>query len=197
MSKQKWRHYIKQKLADIPDIEFIRLCEKIKQNLFQNKLWLEAETVGITLAFGREIETQTIIEKGWEQGKRIAVPKCDSHLRKMTFFEIESFEQLAKGEFHFIEPNPTKTTAVVSKENMDLLIVPGLVFDREGYRIGYGGGYYDRYLADFPHTTLSLALELQVVDNIPHEPYDIPVQILVTEKNTYRFQGGCGDDANV
>lgn len=85
------------------------------------------------------------------------------------------------GYFGLDEPDVKKTTPV-KKDAIDLLIVPGLVFTKKGYRVGFGGGYYDRYLTDFTQPTVSLVHTKQFVEDFPIEPFDIPVQYLVTEK---------------
>ena len=72
-------------------------------------------------------------------------------------------------------------TELVEKKNIDLIVVPGVVFDRQGYRIGFGGGYYDRYLSDFEGKRIALAFDEQVIEAVPRESHDLPVHILITE----------------
>ena len=99
----------------------------------------------------------------------------------MTFREITSFSQLEVVYYGLQEPVEEQTSAVIHNE-IDLLFVPGLSFETKGYRLGHGGGYYDRYLAQYQGETVSLAFPVQVVDEIPVEPFDIPVQKIVTNK---------------
>jgi 5-formyltetrahydrofolate cyclo-ligase len=98
----------------------------------------------------------------------------------MEFRELRSLEDLENVYMDLYEPIVTKTE-VVPSEKIDLLVVPGLVFDRSGYRIGYGGGYYDRYLAHFKGAAVSLAFNDQIGENLPHEEFDIPVEQVITE----------------
>ena len=85
------------------------------------------------------------------------------------------------GNFGISEPD-TQKAKEIDKNQIDLLLVPGLIFTRDGYRIGFGGGYYDRFLTDFVQPTVSLASTKQLVDDFPVEPFDIPVNYLLTEE---------------
>lgn len=146
-------------------------------------VWKEARSIGITLSINGEVETREIIQEAWKLKKLVAVPKTDPKLHELAFYALESFEQLEPGHFGIMEPK-IDSTSIVNSNDIDLLFVPGLVFDRKGYRIGYGGGYYDRFLAQFSNKTLSLAFSFQVVDEIPRFDYDKPVDCIITEKET-------------
>ncbi|AYC29572.1 5-formyltetrahydrofolate cyclo-ligase [Paenisporosarcina cavernae] len=139
------------------------------------------QKVGITISHYPEIETRHIIEKLWELGKKVVVPKCTHKTREMDFYEITSFDQLENVFLYLQEPNPQKTT-LASKESIDALIVPGIAFNKEGYRIGFGGGYYDRFLAGFKGDTVSLAFTEQLRMDVPVEKYDLPVDMLITSQ---------------
>lgn len=154
--------------------------EKILQNLLSSSLWKDARTIGVTVSQGFEWNTRPIIESGWKQGKTICVPKCVPKEKKLIFYELEDFGQLEKSYYNLLEPETEKTTKV-EKPQIDLLIVPGLVFDKNGYRVGFGGGYYDRFLMDFPNKTVSLAHSGQIRGDLPVDSHDIPVQHLITE----------------
>lgn len=150
--------------------------------VFETSWWQKATVIGITISQPFEINTSFIINRAWKEQKVVAVPKCypkDNH--RMEFFQITDYNQLEKGYANIMEPDVHKTS-VIKKEAIDLLFVPGLLFDQDGYRIGFGGGYYDRYLSNFKQTTISLANTEQLVKMLPKEPYDLPVEHLVTEK---------------
>ncbi len=104
------------------------------------------------------------------------------------FFILDTYDQLETVYHGLLEPKPSETVRV-NKQDIDLLIVPGLLFDKGGFRIGFGGGYYDRFLTDFPNQKLSLAGSFQVVENLPSESYDIPVDSIITEQGMLH-QGG-------
>jgi 5-formyltetrahydrofolate cyclo-ligase len=137
--------------------------------------------VGITLSAFPEVDTWRLIEKLWSLGIRVAAPKCDSKKRSMQFYEITSFDQLEIVYMQLHEPIPNKTNKVAS-ENISYLIVPGVVFDLSGFRIGYGGGYYDRFLSTYDGPTISLAFDEQLVEKVPTENFDLPVQVVITDK---------------
>lgn len=172
-----------QHLHSLSKGDHITLSEKIEASLYTQKEWQEAKVIGITLSMGKEVHTDSIIERAWKEGKKVAVPKCERGTGKMTFRCITNFDQLETVYMNLREPIPS-ITEIVGPEQMDLLIVPGVVFTREGIRIGYGGGYYDRYLENYEGNTLSLAFHFQVVSYIPAEPFDQPIQKIITEKET-------------
>lgn len=159
--------------------------ERIHIKLLMEETLKNSETVGITLSAFPEVETWSLIEKLWSNGKKVAVPKCNPKERTMQFHRIDSFDQLEVVYMMLKEPIPEKTTKV-DPSNIDVLIVPGVVFDRNGYRIGFGGGYYDRFLSDYGGDTISLAFDCQIVDAVPTERYDLPVKCILTE--TKRIQ---------
>src|SRR5699024_2067240 len=164
--------------------------EQLQVTVFQTDLWKKSQSVGITISQeGKEWDTRRIIEQGWKEGKRIAVPKCFHDDRSMTFYEFQSYDELEVVYFNLKEPIPNESR-IVHKNHLDILFVPGVVFDSSGYRIGFGGGYYDRFLADYKHVTLSLASEKQLVPRVPKESHDIPVDYLVTEQGLIETSRG-------
>src|SRR5699024_7963953 len=155
-----------------------------KQLLFQLtqfNCWERASAIGITASQKIEWDTKIIIETAWSQNKKVYVPKCYPEKKQLIFYELDSFNQLENGYANILEPNPNVTFSA-NKEQIELLLVPGVLFDRRGYRIGFGGGYYDRFLQDFPNKTVSLASEYQMAESLPNSPFDIPIQQILTEK---------------
>ena len=164
--------------------EKLTVEEKLMEELFRSELWAEANTIGITISMDFEWDTRPIIIAAWEAGKKIAVPKCRPGNREMDFYEIGSFSHLEVSSFGLEEPS-TANCEHTKKEDIDLMVVPGVAFDRRGYRIGFGGGYYDRYLADFQGASLSLCSSFQLYDELPAEPYDVPVDRLIVQQATF------------
>jgi 5-formyltetrahydrofolate cyclo-ligase len=136
-----------------------------------------------------EIDTGAIIQAAWLQKKRTAVPKADPARKTMDFREIQSLDQVKPMFAGIREPVEEGTFSVVPGD-IDLLIVPGLVFSENGYRIGFGGGYYDRYLDRFQNSTAALALECQMKQELPTERFDRPVNVIVTEERVIRVTDG-------
>lgn len=185
MGKDELRKGMLIALDKIGLIERKKAEKAMHNHLFESALWKEAEMIGVTLSTSKEWDTKEIIEKAWIDGKRVCVPKSIHGTRALHFFEITAFTQVEKGYFDLLEPIISETERV-DEAAIDLMIVPGLIFTRSGYRIGFGGGYYDRFLEYFDKTTVSLLHSNQLVDAFPVESHDIPVQYLITEKGLMR-----------
>lgn len=171
---------MRHKLESTSIEERKKIEQSISETLLSSAVWQQAKVIGITISQGIEWDTKSIIRKAWQQGKTICVPKSYPQEHKMVFYKINSFTQVVKQYGNLLEPIP-QCTERMKKSQIDLLIVPGLLFDQWGFRIGFGGGYYDRFLSDFPNETLSLLSRSQLVDKIPTEVYDIPVNCLIME----------------
>lgn len=184
MGKEKQREEMKKRLSGISKNQYDLKSQKIHQTLFLSADWKKAQTVGVTVSRVPEVDTISIIEQAWLEKKLVAVPKCHPRDKSMEFYLLKSFDELETVYFGLREPDPTRTRPC-EKSAMDLILVPGLVFDKNGYRIGFGGGYYDRFLTDYNGTTVSLAFEEQVKEVVEHEPFDIPVSKIMTDETTY------------
>lgn len=128
-----------------------------------------------------EVDTMSIIRQALNDGKQVAVPKCTDKNGKMEFYYISSLNQLEKGTFGIMEPKKDICEQVTDLES-GLCIVPGICFDMFGYRIGFGKGYYDRFLERFGGITVGLCYSKCTEHELPKGNYDKPVDILVTEK---------------
>lgn len=179
--KKEMRKQIREKLATLSKAEYDRKSDFIAKNLFETEEWKQSKIVGLTISIFPEVDTYRIIEKAWEEGKRIAAVKCIHESKGLEFYVIDDFSQVEKGYFGLLEPVPEKT-GKVHKESIELLMVPGLAFTPKGFRLGVGGGYYDRYLPGFKGKTISLAFEEQIVNHLPLEEHDYKVKVVVTEK---------------
>lgn len=180
MDKTELRKNAISMLKSISEAERKNIEEKLTHNIVKSDVWKQSDVVGITISNGFEWNTKPIIETAWNEGKSICVPKCRPEERKLDFYRINTYEQLEVVYYNLLEPIPEETQKV-DKGMIELLIVPGLLFDRNGFRIGFGGGYYDRFLSDFPNNRISLASNAQIVEGLPAEPFDIPVDSIITE----------------
>ncbi len=153
---------------------------QIYNKLITSDLYLDSKTIFIYLSFGSELDTKTIINKALMDGKKVYIPKIYKADKSMRAVNLESFKDLKKNSMGILEP--IDDSNYIEKENIDLIIVPGAVFDFNGNRIGYGGGYYDRYLEDIKeiNNKVVLAYDLQIVDFINPEPHDISFDYIVT-----------------
>lgn len=128
-----------------------------------------------------EVDTLGLIGAALKAGKRVAAPRCVPGTRQMVFFEIGSESDLEEGSFGVREPAPAHCRRAEA-DNRSLCVVPGFSFDSHGFRLGYGKGYYDRFLANFPGATVGLCYAGCVRWNLPHGRFDRSVNILVTER---------------
>ncbi|MED0947971.1 5-formyltetrahydrofolate cyclo-ligase [Bacillus mobilis] len=181
--KLRLRKQIIEHMNSLSEERYTTLSEQIAFSLYAQKEWAEAKIIGITLSMENEVNTYPIIEKAWEEGKKVVVPKCNKETRTMSFRQISNFDQLETVYMNLREPIPALTEEV-GADDIDLQIVPGVVYTGRGERIGYGGGYYDRYLVHYKGKTLSLAYSFQMVEHIPVEPFDKNVEKIITEKGT-------------
>lgn len=176
--KRILRKEMKEKLSGLSKDRKAKVERDLYRQLFQNSYWSDSKVIAVTVSQGFEWETKPIIEAGWKQGKKMVVPKCYPEESKLIFYHFENYQQLEIVYFNLLEPNPSLVSEVVASE-IDLIIVPGLVFDLNHYRIGHGGGYYDRYLKNYSGKTISLAWKDQMVKSITPESFDVPIDQLI------------------
>ena len=133
--------------------------------------------------YNHEVITKYIIEAAWKDGKEVAVPKVVG--QDMVFYKLTDFTQLEKGYFGIPEP----ARGEIAKWEEALMIMPGVAFDRNNHRVGYGGGFYDRFLEKHPNVRrVAVAFEFQMMPEVPVEPTDISPEIIVTEKEIYNLK---------
>lgn len=179
--KNPLRKKLKSQLSKMPNNLYEQSSGAIAQLLYQQTEWINSNTIGITISKQPEVNTRNIITEAWNQKKKIVVPKCYPKTRKMEFREITDFSQLESVYYGLLEPIEDKTR-LIHKEDIDLLLVPGLGYTVEGFRLGFGGGYYDRYLQDYSGHTISLAFHSQLLEDLEVESHDIAVKKIITDK---------------
>ena len=177
--KAELRKQVLQEMKAIPREQKQAIDQALTEGLLQYPFYQEANTIATYLSFPHEFQTQGLIEQALKDGKKVLIPK--TYPKGRMDFVVYNPQQLVKTSFGLLEPQGD--LEVVDASQIDLIHVPGLAFTREGYRIGYGGGYYDRYLKHFTGHTLSTVYPCQIWDFIP-EDHDIPVQeVLIDERN--------------
>ena len=164
-------------MKELPQSVKAEADSQLTQRFIQLPAFQEAKTLATYLSMGHEFSTASLIQAALQLGKRVCVPRTYPQGR-MEFVEYDP-DILEKTRFGLLEPN--ERGQVVDKSEIDLIHVPGLVFQSKGYRIGYGGGYYDRYLADFAGKTVSTIYSIQQKEFQP-DVFDQAVQeVLVYE----------------
>lgn len=139
-----------------------------------------AGSVHIFISKSDEPNTSPIIEFGWKSGKQIGVPCVLPDTPELFHSQLNSFKDLRSGALGVLEPSPERRVALIP-EIFDLVIVPGVAFDRQGGRLGYGKGYYDRFLKQTCAFRLALAFDFQVLEGVPTEKHDVPMNGILTE----------------
>ncbi len=187
MDKNAVRKQVKETLSKISKPLYEDYSYKIASRLFEDEDWINAKVIGITVSRQPEVDTYQIIRKAWEQGKQVVVPKCNPQEKHLSFRTLREFSELEIVFYGLLEPIAAFTPKV-EPDLIELIIVPGLAFTREGYRIGFGGGYYDRYLTTYSGKTLSLAFNDQIISQFPVEDHDIPVSKIITNIETIKLK---------
>ena len=158
-----------------------RADQAIFRRLVSLREYLRAEWVFTYVSKPIEVDTFAFIRKALADGKRVAVPRCVPGTREMEFYEIRSERELQPGAFGVLEPEP-EPSRLVGEGVRGLCVVPGFSFDSEGYRLGYGKGYYDRFLSRFRGCTVGACYQGCVCRLLPHGYFDRPVDVLATER---------------
>lgn len=141
-----------------------------------------ASTLMVFLSFGSEVLTDDLIRWCWGEGKRIVVPFCRLESRELTACRIDGFDELEPGHYGIRAPKEGLLRPVEGGE-IEVILVPAVAFDRRGYRVGYGGGYYDRFLPAAPQAAkIGVAFSSQIIEEIPVDVHDLPVDVIVTER---------------
>jgi 5-formyltetrahydrofolate cyclo-ligase len=168
--------------------------EAIERSVCALPEFRDADVVFTYLSFGSEVPTRGIIEAAWKAGKTVALPRCGDRPREMSWHRIRSFAGLERSGIGVEEPANSTETLIDpfhDSKRRAIALVPGLCFDERGFRLGYGGGYYDEFLRDFAGITAGLCREAHMKRSLDDfgalEPHDLPVQIVVTESRTIRL----------
>lgn len=180
--KQRLRTQARTRRDAIPAADHVARSTALLARLQALDGFASAEVVHTYVGIGSEVATLPLIEQLLEHGIRIACPRVagGDHLEHR---EIRSTNDLVEGAMKLLEPDPERCQELPISQ-IDLVLVPGLAFTRDGHRLGYGRGYYDRLLAQCEATAIGLAFEAQLVDALPGETHDRAVDIVITESET-------------
>ena len=190
--KKALRERMKAKRAALTPQKVRQLSQAAQEALMADTAWTEARQVALYMPTRGEVSTSLLLEAAWEQGKQVLLPRCRVKQHGiMDFVPCGSLDDVTAGHFGLREPRP-EIPALAWTEGEEqpalrpeLLVLPGLAFDRQGYRLGFGGGYYDRALS-YPalaHTVrVGLAYAWQIVAAVPVQLWDCPVNALCSEE---------------
>ncbi|HQT80905.1 MAG: 5-formyltetrahydrofolate cyclo-ligase [Ferrovum sp. 37-45-19] len=166
---------------------------QINENLIFNRfvseeLYSRFNSFMVYASFGNEVNTWPLIDYLYQHTTNIIFPKVDAELKVLELYRVKDREHLVPGIWGILEPDESRCEAVLI-DDIDCILVPGLAYDKEGYRIGYGGGYYDKLLANQQGHSykISIGFEFQRLERIPRESHDCPIDLLITETESYYF----------
>ncbi|TET52955.1 MAG: 5-formyltetrahydrofolate cyclo-ligase [Actinobacteria bacterium] len=179
MDKKAWREQMLEVRDKIDKSQKQTKENKIREKLERLEIYQQAYTVLYYVSFKSEVDTHKLIKEALKENKVVAAPLVNK--KSLLVKQISSFRQLKPGAMGILEPDKKRSS--VKLKDLNVIIVPGVAFDKEHHRLGYGGGYYDRLLSkkeDF--ISISLAFEEQIIDKLPYNKYDQKVDFIVTDK---------------
>ncbi len=180
MDKKILRKRLIEKRKSLDKVEKAKWDKIISEKIIKSDCFKKAEQVLVFSSTDDEFDTRYIIERCRESYKRVFYPRCIDKDGNMSFFKVDSVGDLTFGSFGILEPKET-CKKYIPQEN-DLVIVPCLSADRQKNRIGYGKGYYDRFLKDFNGVSVSPCYDILLEDEIQTDKYDMQINIIVTDK---------------
>lgn len=180
-SKQELRRSLLEWRRTIPHPLREAACKSILQRLTALPEYLKADKLLIYVSNDEELDTRLLLSRALSEGRVVCCPRCIKGTNDMVFCLVRSLDDLRPGSFGLLEPD-----AACEAENFtsaSLCITPALAYDHQGYRIGYGRGYYDKFFGSFPGVKLGLCFEEFLLDDVFRDEHDVPVDVIMTEKN--------------
>lgn len=183
--KKVLRKRILTERKNINVVEKEEMDNKILDKFYKSEYYRKSKKIFIYISYDSEINTKGIINKALKDNKKIYVPRTEFKTRLMDAVEITSLDNLVESEYGILEPSIKQPH--INPNEIDLIVVPGVAFDKQGGRMGYGAGFYDRYFKKINEdnmkkiTKLALAYDFQIIEKVPMDEQDIPVNCVITE----------------
>ena len=175
MNKQELRKKIREQKRAMTEQDIVRKSARLGELFAASEVYRNAKTIYGYLPYNQEVRTVPMLERALAEGKRVAVPKV--YGEEMKFLYLDDLTKVEKGYAGIPEP---VDDGPVAQDETALVLMPGLAFDPMGHRIGYGGGFYDKFLASEPnHPTVALCYDFQVFPELETEEFDIPVDLVL------------------
>lgn len=188
--KVKTKSEIRKEILNIRnnlDSEFVVqksriIIDKIKAT----EEYKNSKSIMVYMDFKSEVNTKDFVNEALSEGKKIIIPYTDVEKVLIIPVEIESLDDLIACKFGYLEPRIEKISNQYDIEKIDLIIVPGVAFDKKRNRVGFGKGYYDRLLISRKAKAFAIAYEFQVLEEVPAQEHDIKMDMIITEENIYQ-----------
>ncbi len=174
MEKAALRALLRERKRALTEAQIQRASERLAQALFAHPMYRCAKALYAYLSYNQEVRTEAILRRALTDGKRVAVPKVFGD--EIRFLRFDENTRIALGYKGIPEPIDGEP----AQDRDALVLMPGLAFDRAGHRMGYGGGFYDRFLAKEPHPTIALCYDFQLLSDLPVQAHDIPVDAVLS-----------------
>ena len=175
MNKQELRKTIRDQKRAMTEEMIVSKSEKLGELFTASELYKNAKSIYGYLPYNQEVRTVAMLEQALKDGKRVAVPKCYGD--EMRFIWMDDLSKVEKGYANIPEPIADEP---IADDETALVLMPGLAFDPKGNRMGYGGGFYDKFLArETNHPTLALCYDFQMMDHLEVEAHDLPVDVVL------------------
>ncbi|WP_408954816.1 5-formyltetrahydrofolate cyclo-ligase [Natroniella sp. ANB-PHB2] len=181
--KKKQRQRAMEYRQRLTNRELLKKSMEIKKKLFELEEFETAENIMFFVSFNNEVRTEFMIKEALKLGKSVIVPITDRKENKLLLSQLKDYDQeLEESNYGILEPKEEYVRLIESNE-LDLVVSPGLAFDRELNRLGYGGGYYDQLLSQAPEVDkVAVAFQIQIIEEVVIDEYDIPMDKVVTEQ---------------
>ena len=190
--RQEMRRQIKSWRASLSAQEKQAADRRIFRRVTGLREYRAAGQLLVYVSLPIEVDTLALIQRGLADGKRVAAPRCVEGTRRMEFYYIRSLEDLAPGTYGVLEPVRERCALVERFEPQGLCLVPALACDRRGYRLGYGAGYYDRFLSNYPGHRVGVVYDRNLVPRLWSGRYDVPLELVVTDRRLHLCGGRSG-----
>lgn len=183
MNKKEVRRTVLKERAKLSPELHEAYSTRIMELVASTTYYKNAKTIMCFVSFGSEMDTSVIINKALEDRKRVVVPIAVHETKELIPSVITSMDELEPGYFNILTPKADFVRPIEPNE-IDVVLVPGVAFDHHGYRVGYGGGFYDRFLTRVRKDAKRIAIgfSLQILDQVPRESFDLPVEMIISEK---------------
>jgi len=182
MNKKELRFIYSKKRNSLSYDEIYNRSKKICDIFFDMDIYINSEKIFTYINYKSEFVSSIIIERAFNDNKRVFVPVMSKSFGEMFFLEIKSFDELSANKYGILEP-ALDFNNVYKPDCKTIIIVPALAFDRKCFRLGYGGGFYDRFLSENKgFLNIGFAFDFQIADEFPHDSFDVPVDMILSEK---------------
>lgn len=184
MEKETLRASIKAQRKQLTKDEIHKKSAKVYSALFSSEILQDAKTVMVYLSAFNEVRTEMIIDTLLQSGVRVCAPVTDTKRMSITPYYLEDAKKLIQGAFKIAEPT---RDCEAKPEDIDAVLVPGIAFDKSGNRMGFGAGYYDRFLHSYDGIKIGICYDFQLFDKIPKDSHDITMNYIISEDKIYAF----------